>query len=152
MTTTKYSCESRYSTKDSYKSYCKNNPTTPVTYALYKHIISEFNKKLSKVILDGRVFNMGHRLGTMRIKRIPRSFNRPTVDWHETNKLKKEGINKLIYYTDDYYFRWNWDKHRCMVKNKSVYTFSPTAGAAGNKKALVKKLREDEFAYLNFKK
>ena len=39
-----------------------------------------------------------------------------------------------------------------MVKNKSVYTFSPTAGAAGNKKALVKKLREDEFAYLNFKK
>ena len=151
MTTTKYSSESKYSTKDAYRAFRKKYPKTTVTYSLYKHIIAEFNKKVSEVILDGQVFNMGHRLGTIRIKRIPRSFNKPTIDWHETNKLKKQGINKLIYYTDDYYFRWNWDKHRCMVKNKSVYTFSPTSGANGNKKALVRRLRQDEFAYLNYK-
>lgn len=151
MTTTKYSSESRYSTKDAYKAYLKKNPKTTVTYALYKHIIAEFNKKVAEKVLDGQVFNMGHRLGSIRIKRIPRSFNKPAIDWYETNKLKEQGIKKLVYYTDEYYFRWNWDKHRCMVKNKSVYTFSPTAGKNGNRKALVKRLRQDEFAYLNYK-
>lgn len=151
MTTKKSSSQSKYSAKDAYEAYRKKNPDTSVTYSLYKHIVAEFNKKVSERILDGEVFNMGHRLGTIRIKRIPRSFNRPSVDWYETNKLKKQGINKLIYYTDDYYFRWNWDKHRCAVKNKSVYKFTPTAGAKGNKKALVNRLRQDEFAYLNYK-
>ena len=40
---------------------------------------------------------------------------------------------------------------KCKVKNKSVYTFAPTAGPTGNRKALVKKLKTDEFAHMNFK-
>jgi|TARA_R100001510_G_scaffold51875_1_gene52087 hypothetical protein len=151
MTVTKYSSASKFSTKDAYKWYKKNNPDTTVTYSLYKHIISQFNKKVADAMLDGEVFNMGYKLGTMRIKRIPRTFNKPSIDWGETNRLKKQGIKKLVYYTDDYYFRWNWDKARCMVKNKSVYTFAPTAGPNGNKRKLVKRLKSDEFAYLNYK-
>ena len=151
MTATKYSSASKFSTKDSYKWYKQLNPDSPVTYALYKHIISRFNKRVSERILEGQVFNMGQRLGSIRIKKITRTFNKPTIDWGETNRLKKQGIKKLVYYTDDYYYRWNWDKHRCLVKNKSVYTFAPTAGSRGNKRKLVEKLRTDEFAYLNFK-
>ena len=94
---------------------------------------------------------MGQRLGTIRIKKIPRTFNKPTIDWGETNRLKKQGIKQLVYYTDDFYYRWNWDKHRCLVKNKSVYTFAPTAGQRGNRKKLVEKLKTDEFAHLNYK-
>ena len=151
MTATKYSSASKFSAKDSYKWYKSQNPDTPVTYALYKHIISRFNKRVSELILEGEVFNMGQRLGTIRIKKIPRTFNKPTIDWGETNRLKKQGIKKLVYYTDDYYYRWNWDKHRCLVKNKSVYTFAPTAGERGNRRKLVEKLKTDEFAYLNYK-
>lgn len=151
MTTTKYSSISKYSAQDAYRWYKKNNPNSQVTYSMYKHVISEFNKKVSQRIMDGEIFNMGHRLGTIRIKRIPRSFNKPTIDWGETNKLKKQGIMKIVYFTDDFYFRWNWDKYRCRVKNKSVYTFAPTKGPGGNSKALARKLKNDEFAYLNYK-
>lgn len=148
---TKYSSASKFSTKDSYRWFKKENPDTQITYSLYKHIISRFNKRVSEEILEGQVFNMGQRLGTIRIKKIPRTFNKPTIDWGETNRLKKQGIKQLVYYTDDYYYRWNWDKHRCLVKNKSVYTFAPTAGQKGNRKKLVQKLKTDEFAYLNYK-
>ena len=103
------------------------------------------------MLLEGQVFNMGQRLGSMRIKKIPRTFNKPTVDWGETNRLKKQGIKQLVHYTDDFYYRWNWDKHRCLVKNKSVYTFAPTAGQSGNRRKLVQKLKTDEFAHLNYK-
>lgn len=150
---TKQTCSSasRFSSKEAYKFFIKKNPKSTVTYSLYKHIVSEFNKKLSLLLLEGVVFNMGHRLGTVRIKRIPRAFNKPAIDWGETNKLKKLGINKHVYFTDDYYYRWNWDKSKCKVRNKSVYSFAPTAGPTGNRKALVKKLKTDEFAHMNFK-
>ena len=151
MSQTKYSSASKFSTKDSYKWFKQQNPDTQITYAGYKHIISRFNKRVSEMVLEGRVFNMGFRLGTIRIKKIPRTFNKPTIDWGETNRLKKQGIKKLVYYTDDYYYRWNWDKHKCLVKNKSVYTFQPTSGLTGNKRKLVQKLKTDEFAYLNYK-
>lgn len=151
MSQTKYSSASKFSTKDSYRWFKKQNPDTQITYSGYKHIISRFNKRVSELVLEGRVFNMGYRLGTIRIKKIPRTFNKPTIDWGETNRLKKQGIKKLVYYTDDYYYRWNWDKHRCLVKNKSVYTFQPTAGFKGNRRKLVEKLKTDEFAYLNYK-
>ena len=151
MTATKYSSASRYSTKDSYRWFKKQNPETTITYSLYKHIITRFNKRACEMILEGQLFNMGQRLGSIRIKKIPRTFNKPTIDWGETNRLKKQGIKKLVYYTDDYYYRWNWDKHRCLVKNKSVYTFAPTAGQSGNRRKLVQKLKTDEFAHLNYK-
>lgn len=141
---------SKYSAKDAYKWYRKNNPGTEVTYPLFKHIVSQFNKKVADAILEGSVFNMGFHLGTIRIKKIERTFNRPAIDWGETNKLKKQGIKQLVYYTDDYYFRWNWDKNRCRVKNKSVYTFCPTGGQTGNRKALVHKLKSDDLVYLNY--
>lgn len=142
---------SKYSARDAYNWFRKKNPDTTVTYPLYKQVISQFNKKVSNAILEGQVFNMGHHLGTLRIKKIERTFTRPTIDWGETNKLKKQGIKQLVYYTDDFYYRWNWDKSRSRAKNKSVYTFSPTSGATGNRKALVHKLKGDDFAYLNYK-
>lgn len=151
MTATKYKSVSRYSALDAYKWFLKQNPDTTITYPLYKQVISQFNKKVSEAILEGEVFNMGSHLGTLRIKKIERTFTKPTIDWGETNKLKKQGIKQLVYFTDDYYFRWNWDKSRCRVRNKSVYTFSPTSGSGGNRKALVRKLKGDDFAYLNYK-
>lgn len=151
MTATKYSSVSKYSAKDAYRWFKKNNPNTTITYTLYKHIISQFNKKVSERVLDGEVFNMGYKLGTIRIKKIPRTFNKLSVDWGETNRLKKQGIKQLVYYTDDYYYRWNWDKNRCLVKNKSVYTFAPTAGLKGNRRKLVSRLKSDEFAFMNYK-
>ncbi len=134
-----------------YEWYRKNNPGSDVTYTLYKHILVEFYKKASKKILEGETFNLGHKLGSIRIKKVERNFNRPTINWHETNKLKEQGINKHVYFTDPYWFRWAWDKSTVALRNKSVYKFSPTEGKNGNKKMLVRMLKTDEFAQLNYK-
>lgn len=134
-----------------YKDYMRMNPESDVTYTLYKYTIAQFFKKAAKRILEGDVLYLGHKLGAIRIKKVPRNPGTKSIDWYETNKLKAQGINKHVYFTDPFWYRWYWDKRNAALKNKSVYKFSPTEGKNGNKKALPKKLRSDEFAYLNYK-
>lgn len=134
-----------------YKEYKSKNPDSDVTYSLFSYYIELFNKKVINKILEGKVFYFGHNLGSIRIKKVKRNFKSPTIDWFETNKLKQQGINKHVYYTDEYWYRWYWDKYRAKVKNKAVYKFEPTKGPNGAKKQLIRLLKQDEFAYLNFK-
>lgn len=135
-----------------YREYVKENPETIISYKMFKQIISQFNRKASQKILEGKTLWLGYKLGNVRIKKIERTnYTKPAIDWGETNKLKKQGINKHVYFTDNVYFRWFWEKARCQVPNKSVYKFVPSGGPAGNRRALVNLLKEDEFALLNFK-
>lgn len=141
----------KFSAKDMYKAYKKKYPDSDVTYSLFALYIEKFNKAVVEKVLEGKTFYFGHNLGSIRIKKVKRNFNRPTINWYETNKLKAEGINQYVYYTDDHWYRWYWDKYRAKVSNKSVYSFKPTEGQNGAKKQLIRLLKTDEFAYLNFK-
>ena len=134
---------------------------------LFKNICSDFNINIIDYILDGGKFNMGSNLSSLSIVRIDRNNSKPTIDWGESNQYKKElldkGINLYdnttelgtkwhIYYTDKDYYRYYWNKGRCKIPNKSVYKFVPTRGIKGNKEKLTNLLKEDDLAYLKFKK
>ncbi len=143
---------SNYGATNMFNYFLKKYPKTDVTYTLYKYIISKLNKKIVEKTLEGKEFYFGHRLGTISIKRVERNFDKKSVNYFETKKLKAQGVDKVVYYTDDYWFRWYWAKAKCQVTNKSVYKFSPTSGPNGIKRALSNKLKQDEFAFLNFVK
>ena len=144
--------EKRFGAKDMYKAYKKEHLTTDVTYPLYKTILELFNKKMADKILDGFLFNMGSKLGTLRIKKIERTPKNKVINWPETKKMwQEQGYKKdFVYFTDKYYYRWAWEKRRCTVKNKSVYKFWPTSGREGLKRQLVKRLKTDPFASTNY--
>jgi hypothetical protein len=141
-----------YRVMDMFKVFKKQNPDTTITYPLFKFVLSQYNKKVSREILQGESFSLGSRMGVIKIKKIERkNFTRPAVDWGETNKLLKQGIRKRVFFTDRFYYRWCWEKKACNIPNKTVYKFSPTKGETGNKMALIKLLKTNEFAQLNFK-
>lgn len=144
--------EDRLGAKDMYKAYVKANPDTDITYPLYRAILESFNLKLTEKILDGHRFNLGHRLGNIFIKKIRRTPSSKVIDWNETNKMWGEQGYKegFVYYTDEYYYRWNWEKRKAQVKNKSVYKFEPTGGKLGIKRKLVERLRSNPFASTNY--
>ena len=141
----------RLGAKQMYVFYKKQYPDSDVSYTLFKYTISEFFKKAIKQVLNGKEFYLGHKLGSIRIRKVARNFDKPTINWFETNKLKAKGINKHVFFTDEFWYRFSWNKRSAALKNKSVYKFSATEGANGNKKQLVRKLREDDFAHINFK-
>lgn len=145
--------EERLGAKDMYQAYKKANPDTDITYPLYRAILETFNVKLTEHLLDGKKFNLGHRLGNIYIKKIRRTPSSKVIDWNETNKMWAEQGYKegFVYYTDEYYYRWNWEKRKAQVKNKSVYKFEPTGGKLGIKRKLVERLRSNPFAATNYK-
>jgi hypothetical protein len=136
---------------DMYRYYKERNPGTDVTYTQFKYILSLYNKKVADRLLKGDIVNLGNRVGKLRIKKVARDFNKKTVDWNSTNQLKAQGINKLVFFTDEYWYRWAWEKKSCQIPNKSVYKFRPTGGEGGNRKRLTRLLKSDELAHLNFK-
>jgi len=144
--------EERFGAEAMYKAYKKANPDTDITYPLYKTVLDLFNKKIADKILDGHMFNMGSKLGTIRIKKIERSPENKVINWPETQKMwKEQGFKEgFVYFTDKYYYRWAWEKRRCTVKNKSVYKFWPTSGKNGLRRRLVARLKNDPFASTNY--
>jgi len=136
---------------DMYEFYKKNNPGTEVTYNQFKYILSEYNKRAVAHILNGETLNLGNRMGRIRIRKVARNFDKPRIDYNETKKLRARGLDKTAYFTDEFWFKWYWEKRLCHIPNKSAYKFRPTGGDGGNRKKLVKLLRQDEFAQLNYK-
>lgn len=140
-----------------------------LTYKEFKAACAEFNIAAMDRILKGEELNMGHRISTLSIIRIKRSFKNPNVNWKASNELKEEileeggtprsdehpdGEDWLVYYSDPWYARFYWQKARCQVSNKTAYSFTATRGDKGNKTALHELLEDnketDGLAHLNF--
>ena len=148
-----------------YKDYC--NVHGEIDKALFTDICHQFNIMIMDYILEGKEFNMGNNLSTISIIRRDRDPRSPRIDWGESNKYKQElvannktlydpltnkGTKWYIYYTDPFYCKYYWRKGKCTIPNKSVYRFDATRGLKGNKEKLINLLKEDELAYLKFKK
>ena len=149
-----------------YNDYIEETKSS-VEESVFKSICSEFNIAIIDYILEGKEFNMGNHLSSLSVRQIERNNNKPTIDWGESNIYKKElldrgeelfnkdtgkGVKWHIYYTDSKYYRYFWNKGKCKIPNKSVYKFIPTRGLKGNKEKLTNLLKEDDLAYLKFKR
>ena len=150
---------------DIYKDYKEDKGDIPKS--LFVDICAEFNMGMIDYLLEGKEFNMGYNLSTLSIVRKDRDPRNPRVDWGESNKYKAEllsegqelydnetgeGVKWHIYYTDGEYLKYYWRKGKCKVKNKSVYRFDATRGVKGNKGKLIELMKEDDLAYLKFRK
>ena len=155
-----------YNINDIYEYYIKNYKDN-IEKSLFRKICEEFNIEIIELILSGKSFDMGNNLSSLSIARIERDPRSPRIDWGESNKYKKElleedqdlydnitgkGVKWHIYHTDSFYCKYYWNKGKCKVKNKSVYRFDATRGVKGNKEKLINLLKEDDLAYLKFKK
>lgn len=137
-----------HSLDDMYKFFKKKHPNTDVNESQFKHVAELAFKIVRDEVLDGNQWKIGQRMGNIRIRKVKRTFKKPRINIYETLKLRKEGIEKNVYYTDDYWYRFYWEKKVCQIPNKTVYSFVPTKGANGNTKRLAKRIKNDEFSYL----
>jgi hypothetical protein len=172
MTTFKIHTCNKYSKvakgiKDIYEEYVEGNEE-PVDYELFKNIIYSFNEGVVDLLVEGYEVNLGYQLAALSIVRVKRDPRTQRVDWAASMKLKNEllesgeeifdsktgeGEKWLVYYTDDKYFRWRWNKEQCRIKNKYVYRFDAARGNNGKspKEKLTDLLKNDDLAYLRFK-
>ena len=159
-------CKMAYTLKDIYIDY-KDEYNDDIDKPTYTDIVHQFNMMIMDYILEGKEFNMGNNLSTLSIIRRDRDPRSPRLDWGESNKYKKElleegqklynpetgeGVKWHIYHTDEFYCKYYWRKGKCKIPNKSVYRFDATRGVKGNKEKLISLLKQDDLAYLKFRK
>tara|TARA_R110000787_G_scaffold115506_1_gene225425 strand:+ start:6402 stop:6875 length:474 start_codon:yes stop_codon:yes gene_type:complete len=154
-----------YNLSDIYKQYVEEGGGIDRT--VFFDICHTFNVEIFEYILEGKPFNMGNNLSSLSIIRRERDPRSPRIDWGESNKYKEElikngdplynsdtklGTKWHIYFTDEFYCKYYWNKGKCKIPNKSVYRFDATRGSKGNKEKLIYLLKNNDLAYLNFKK
>jgi len=155
---------STYSLTDSYRHYVANGGE--LHKSMYKNICQDFNIRIMEhIIYEAGTFNMGSNLSTLSIMRLRRNYDKPVVDWHESNKNREEllkkgetlysfktgkGVKWLIYHTGEWYCRFYWKRKSAKFKNKTVYMFIPTRGEKGNKTKLINHLRKNDINYVKY--
>jgi hypothetical protein len=159
-----------YEVRDRIKQLKKQNPETEkllINYTTFREIIERFNLKAVERIIEGEALNLGNRLGYIRINKIKVNPKKKRINWKESLDLKAkyedvgitprskenpDGKNWLIPYEEDYFLRYGWVKKNgaCMVKNQTVYEFSPVDGnqfKKGPKQLLAEANRENPFLH-----
>lgn len=151
--------------KQAYKIYRQNGGI--VSYEAYRDICGRFNQMvMDQIIYEGRSFDMGSYLSILKVIRKARNFKKPAINWKASNERRQEIIDEggtpyhkedapegqkwFIYFTDEWFCMFYWNKQTCKIANKSVYRLDITRGTVGNKTKLINLLQEDDLAYLMY--
>jgi len=105
-----------------------------VSYSQYSKILRDINKELLKLLIDGKTIRIGNNLGVLKVVSIARTnFTQP--NFGESNKLKQQIIDRgevprdknnpdgkdwLVYFTDDRYLTFRWEKWTTNIE-KNIY-------------------------------
>lgn len=123
----------RTASKESYNTFCCNNPDIIITFEDFKRILYTYNALIVNHILEtGNKIKFPYGLGDIVINKYkPRKYyidnkgvERPnySIDWQQT---KKEG--KYIYFLNDhtegYKFYWMWNYWKSKIKASYIWKF-----------------------------
>jgi len=94
----------------------------------FRDFYKTLNKEISKDIILGNCYNFPHNVGSVRIYRFKRDFNKRVVDRGRSNKLKAQNPdNYIVFHVDDFYNAAIYDKNLAKVPNYKFYRFKLTS-------------------------
>lgn len=125
-----------YNSDDMYDFYREEYPEGQITRSQYKAVIRQYNQELIEELKTGKQVPLKNSMGAFQLIRIERNYKKPRVNYAETMKLRKQGIQKTVYYTDDEYIRIAWKKYIGWKANYLYYRFTPARGKTGMKSIL----------------
>jgi len=151
-----------YNLNSTYDDYLKDNIEKPVDIKTYLKLNYLYFKFLFKKVLDGYEVTLPNKIGTLSIKgkKIKVTYDdqgRPknlAPNWKATKELWERNEHaklnkKIVWYTNDetdnIRYKYFWSKKRAMMGNKLLYSLTITRA---NKKALVKKIKEEGKEYV----
>ena len=125
----------RSSSKDNYNHFCKNYPSTKLTFDEWKNIIYTYNELFKEYILEtGEKAKLPYGFGEFSINKKKRrriklsdgkEFINLPIDWQKT-KEKGKVIYNFNYHTEGYFFGWMWFKPSARFKNSDLWYFKPS--------------------------
>lgn len=112
-----------------------------LTIQEYKEIVHLCNEELSSMIaLKGSSFKLPYNLGDLLITKDKVKYQDNELKaMFDYAHFKATGEKKLHLFKDkDYRARWWWKKRNCKVRNKNMYSFTPTRTNTGKVGSIMK--------------
>lgn len=147
----------------SYKNYRASGGGVEIDRLEYCRIISDFNKHLMNLVLEGNEVKLPERLGSIEVKgrivvtkfdeELGRISNQQP-DYGETNKLwarcpECKERKQMVYHENEHSngarYKFFWSKERMLVDHKLFYTMVFTRT---NKRAVSKLIKEGKEYYI----
>ncbi len=137
-----------YNIDDIYKAFVKKQKEVPESRRInlslqdYKEIVHMCNDELSNMItLEGIYINLPYRLGDLYITKDKVKYQdnelKAMFDFNHYNKTGEKQLH--VFKENDYRARWWWAKRVCKVKNKNMYSFTPTRTNTSKVASIMKK-------------
>jgi len=120
-----------YTIDDIYNYYhdMHKNDELNIDEKTFKKVLYTFNKRIFECMLeDSESFKLPKRLGTIRVKKVKMSFKEGSsckIDWAMTKKYNKK-IYHMNDHTNNYRYRFYWQKDSCNAVNKTAYCYEAT--------------------------
>lgn len=140
-----------YTFPDMYAKYIEDkDPESPyhIPYSDFVDICSEFYKGISEYILEGGLYKMPYKLGTISVvKKRPK-----TISWRSISLDWKSSVEtgKQVLHTNDhsnyYKFRFHWCKLKASFHNKSGYRMIVTRET---KRKLAQIIKSGDYNYFD---
>lgn len=150
---TRYEIYAHYKKSNKYKKFktkYSGNTELIVDRKTYSAIINDMFEMITNRILDeGINLKLPCSLGYIGIKK--RKMNFAALEQYKTFKVDMKASqlhNRLVYHlnehSNNYSYRWYWDKSGCKLPNKKIYKFSANLQ---NKRKLAQKILTKERDY-----
>lgn len=121
----------RTASKESYETFCKNNPKIKVSFQDFKKVLYTYNALIANYALEtGNKIKFPYGLGELVINKYkPKRFytdskgvERPnySIDWQQTRKEGKY-IYLLNSHTDGYKYYWMWNYWKSKIKHGYIW-------------------------------
>jgi len=127
------SCDWRSGSVDSYKDFCKRNPSISLSIDVWRNIIYSFNESFRDYILEtGEKAKYPYGIGYFSINKKYRKkttgknneFINLPIDWVKTRARGKKTY-EMNFHSDGYSFRWLWFKNTTRIKFPDLWYFKP---------------------------
>lgn len=132
-----------------YKEYCKKHNSKPQDYKLFAKITREANCLIRDKVLSNETFKLPYLMGEIKIIKFENKFNpEKQYRWKVDYKKTKE-LGYVVYYGEQYGYRWKWIKNKALVAGKMYYHFKPVRMAS---RLINKAIKVDGIEYYTYDK
>ena len=132
--------------KDVYKYYLSTKPEDIIKYKDFMIIIKACNKELiNQIVNKSEEVTLPYRLGTLKISKSKRVYNPLLKHKWAMNFQKSREVGFKVVYDQQFVYKFVWNKHHAIVKNKTGYKFN----ANRNTKRMVAAALRNKVDYFN---
>ena len=124
----------RSASVESYKDFCKRNPSLSLSIDEWRKILYLFNESFRDYILEtGDKAKFPYGIGDFSISKKYRrkrkgkndEFMNLPIDWKRTKERGKLTYN-FNFHTEGYFFGWRWFKNTSRIKFPDLWYFKPS--------------------------